>query len=850
MKMSYTQQNIPLWFLFFVLISILHISGCSGSPDAERSVQDFGKNWKFHLGDTEGAYEPMFDDNEWRQLDVPHDWSIEGEFSAEHPAGPQGGGLPGGVGWYRKTFTTPEAIRDKSIFINFDGVYQNSEIWINGTYLGKRPYGYISFRYELTDHLYFGNEENVIAVRVDNSLQPNSRWYSGSGIYRNVWLVTTGKTHVDHWGTFVTTPEITDEYARVIIETTVMNNDVERNVTLETIVYDPRGRSIARVSDNKIINAGTSETFLQELSVENPDLWSIDDPNLYMVLSRVIADGTVSDMYETEFGIRYFHFDRYKGFFLNGEPIKILGVNLHHDLGALGAAVNSRAIERQLEIMRAMGANAIRTAHNPPAPELLKLTDRMGFIVMNEAFDSWKLMKTEYARYDYHLHWDEWHERDLRDFIKRDRNHPSVIMWSIGNEVREQFDDDKILGMTITRELADIVRSLDTTRVITAGNNNPHPDNPVFAPGALDVLGFNYYIGYYPDFLERFPGGKFIATETTAPLALRGHYKMPSDLHRIWPPRDDYAGPAPDYQNQTASAYDNSYAAFGSPHQMVWKIIRDHDFLSGMFIWSGIDYLGEPTPYGLPARSSYFGIVDLAGFPKDPYYMYKSEWTDEPVLHLFPHWNWEGATAPEGGDTIDVWAYSNSPEVELFLNGVSLGVQRKTGMVDREVKWTRVRRGHGVVPDREVEDIHFIWRVAYEPGTVRAVARDAQGNEMLVCEMKTAGVAYRIELEADRSVIDADGNDLSFITVRVLDENGVLVPRADNLIHFNMEGSGFIAGVDNGDPRSYEPFKAEYRKAFNGTCLVIIQSNGNRGTITIDASSEGLEGDTVTIRAR
>jgi beta-galactosidase len=844
-------MNFPEKFKLktMLAIALIFLSGCSMGDDQIRTKENFGGNWRFHLGDVEEGYAPSLDDSGWRILTLPHDWSIEGEFSTEHPAGPQGGGLPGGVGWYRKMFTVPEADRDKSIFIDFDGVYQNSEVWINGEYLGKRPFGYISFRYELTDHLNFGNEVNVLAVRVDNSLQPNSRWYSGSGIYRNVWLVTTGKTHVDHWGTFVTTPEITDEYARVMIETTVMNSEADRTVTLETNIYDAQGRSVARISDEKTIISGTSEPYLQELAVWEPKLWSLDDPNLYTVHSRVLIDGTVTDTYKTDFGIRYFHFDRYKGFTLNGEPVKILGVNLHHDLGALGAAVNKRAIERHLEIMRDMGANAIRTAHNPPAPEFLELTDRMGFIVMDEAFDSWKLMKTEYARYDYHLHWDEWYERDLRDFIRRDRNHPSVIMWSIGNEVREQFDDDKDLGVAITRELVDIVRSLDTTRVITAGNNNPHPDNPVFAAGVLDVLGFNYYIGYHSEFLERFPEGKFIATETTAPLALRGHYMMPSDLHRIWPPRDDYAGPAPDHQNQTASAYDNSYAAFGSSHQVAWRIIRDHDFLSGMFIWSGIDYLGEPTPYGLPARSSYFGIVDLAGFPKDPYYMYKSEWTDEPVLHVFPHWNWEGTTAPEGGDTIDVWAYSNYPEVELFLNGVSLGVQRKTGEVDPEVKWTRVRRGHSVVPDREVEDIHFVWRVAFEPGTVRAVARDHEGNERLAREVKTAGEAYRIELEADRSVINADGTDLSFITVRVLDENGVLVPRADNLIHFNIEGSGFIAGVDNGDPRSHEPFKAEYRKAFNGLCLVIIQSDGNRGTITVEALSEGLRSDSVTIRA-
>ena len=833
-------------------ISLLLIGavGCSTSDDPARIVENFGGNWRFHLGDVQDGQDPQLVDGEWRLLDLPHDWSIEGDFSAEHPAGPQGGSLPGGVGWYRKHFRITEAQRNRKVFVDFDGIYQNSQVWINGEYLGIRPYGYISFRYELTDHLRFDNQDNVVAVKVDNSLQPNSRWYSGSGIYRNVWLVTTGKTYVDHWGTFVTSPEITEDSARVMVETTVRNDDQGHTVELETILYDSDGNVVGRGSSREAIAQSASQRYVQEFTVANPSLWSLESPYLYRAVSRVLVDGSLTDSYETEFGIRYFRFDRRKGFFLNGKPVKIRGVNLHHDLGALGAAVNKRAIERRLEILKDMGANAVRTAHNPPAPELLQLTDKMGFIVMNEAFDSWKLMKTEYARYDYHLHWDEWHEVDLRDFVRRDRNHPSVFMWSIGNEVREQFAEDENLGVTITRELANIVRSLDATRPVTAGNNNPHPENPIFRAGALDLLGFNYYIAYYPQFLERFSEGAFIATETAASLALRGHYLMPSDLHRIWPPRDDYQGPPPDYENQTASSYDNCYAAFGSTHQEAWRVIRDHGFLSGMFLWAGFDYLGEPTPYGWPARSSYFGVVDLAGFPKDTYYLYKSEWTDEPTLHVFPHWNWEGTTTPEGGEMIDVWAYSNLPEVELFLNGRSLGVQRKIRTRSDSVRWKPVRRGHGLVPEGEIEDLHFMWRVAYEPGTIRAVARDAAGNDILVREVKTAGDPHQIKLEPDRSVIAADGKDLSFVTVTILDRDGIPVPRAQDLVHFEVDGPAFIAGVDNGDPRSHEPFKANHRRAFNGKCSVIVRSAGDTGPIWLTASSEGLQSDTITIHAR
>src|SRR3989441_1223018 len=459
----------------------------------QRQTANFDHGWRFHLGDVPGggAQDPAFADAAWRPLDLPHDWSIEGDFSEQNPAGVGGGALPGGVGWYRKTFTVPAADSGKVVFVEFDGVYRNSEVWINGQYLGKRPYGYSSFRYELTPRLHYGAARNVIAVRVDNSQQPNSRWYSGSGIYRHVRLVTTDRVHVDQWGTYITTPAVSAESSRVTILTSVRNGaHGGQPVVLRTIVYDSAGREVAAASDPIQVRPDSVTDIAQTLTISHPILWSLERPYLYRAVSRVTCGERACDTYTTPFGVRSFVFRADSGFFLNERPVKIRGVCLHHDLGALGAAVNTRAIERQLEIMRAMGVNAIRTSHNPPAPELLDLTDRMGFVVLDEAFDMWKKEKT---KYDYHLDWDAWHVRDLSDMVRRDRNHPSVFIWSIGNEVMEQWTNDDTTAIPIARELAGIVRALDSTRPITQAANNGSPQNPVFHAGALDLLGHNYH---------------------------------------------------------------------------------------------------------------------------------------------------------------------------------------------------------------------------------------------------------------------------------------------------------------------------------------------------------------------
>lgn len=795
-----------------LLFSVLHIYA---NPRPGKTVS-FNQDWRFHLGDVADGQSPGLDDSGWRNLNLPHDWSIEGDFSEKNPATPGGGALPGGIGWYRKTFTLSAADRNRLTFVNFDGVYRNSEVWINGHYLGKRPYGYSSFEYELTPYLNYGTQKNVIAVKVDNSQQPNSRWYSGSGIYRNVWLTSTEQVFVAHWGTDITTPETSEQSSRVEIRTSVRNaSPSDQQVNLATIIYDAAGKEVARDVSKTVAGKNSVSEIAQTLTVNRPALWTLENPYLYKAVTQIEQGGKIVDRYETPFGIRYFTFDKEKGFLLNGKPVKIRGVCDHHDLGSLGAAVNVRALERQLEILKAMGVNGIRTSHNPPAPELLELADRMGFIVMDEAFDMWKKKKTDF---DYHLDWDEWHKRDLEDMVLRDRNHPSIFIWSIGNEVAEQWTDDPTAA-PIARELAGIIRNLDKTRPITSACNNVSEKNPVITSGALDLVGTNYSQQRIPEFPKMFPGQKLIGTETTSALATRGSYDMPSDVIRRWPARWDQPlkDGNPDF---SCSAYDNCSAPWGSTHEETWKIVRKYDFFSGMYIWTGFDYLGEPTPYSWPARSSYFGIVDLAGFPKDVYYMYQSEWTSVPVLHLFPHWNWKP------GQTVDVWAYFNTDEVELFLNGKSLGTKRKSG-----------------------DDLHVVWRVPFEPGTLKAVAR-TNGKVILTQEVRTAGKSARIVLVPDRKIIKADGSDLSFVTVKVVDENGNLVPDAESLVRFQLTGEGFIAGVDNGSQISHEPFKASYRKAFHGMCLAIIQSKGKAGRIILNATSDGLAPASVVIEAK
>ncbi|SHK73928.1 beta-galactosidase [Reichenbachiella agariperforans] len=813
-------------FIIVVLIGFL-MASCHQAK-SPRTILSFNEDWSFSLADsTLDASNPSYDDADWRVLDVPHDWSIEGEFSEDHPATAGGGALPGGIGWYRKSFQLDVSQKGKQVYVQFDGIYMDSEVWINGTYLGKRPFGYISFEYDLTPYLNFGSKENVLAVKVNNANQPNSRWYSGSGIYRNTRLVITDAIHVTQWGTYVTTPEVTSESATVSLETTVLNPGTQpADAEVYTLIKNQKNQVVANTMSSTKLVAGKN-TVAHSVTIKSPELWSIDSPHLYTVVTEIRTGGELTDHYETPMGVRTFTFDQKKGFILNGESVKIKGVCMHHDLGSLGSAINTRALERQLEILRGMGVNAIRTSHNPPAPELLGLCDQMGFLVMDESFDMWSLKKSPY---DYAQYWDEWHKRDLEDFIQRDRNHPSIIMWSTGNEILEQWGDQ---GPIIAKELYDIVKALDATRPITVGMNPPVNMtnagvttqfevnyNSISKSDGIDVIGYNYAHQTYPHHQANFPDKPFIATETTSGLMTRGYYDTQSDTVKRWPIRWDIPFDQGNPGN-TVSAYDQVSAPWGSTHEETWQVIKNDPSLSGMFIWTGFDYIGEPTPYTWPSRSSYFGVIDLAGFPKDVYYMYQSEWTDQDVLHVYPHWNWTGR------DSVDVWAYYNhADEVELFLDGKSLGTKSKEG-----------------------EDLHVMWRVAYAPGQLKAVSRKG-GQEVLTQVIETTNEASQIALTADRQTITADGKDLSFITVEVQDDQGRTVPVATDLIQFAVAGQGKIVGVDNGDPTSHLSMKGNKMRAMAGKCLVIVQSGKSAGQITLTASGEGLTTSSLVIETK
>ncbi|MBR2396187.1 MAG: DUF4982 domain-containing protein [Bacteroidaceae bacterium] len=799
-----------------------------------REVQNFNNGWKFSLnvGADENPAAPGFNDSGWRTLDLPHDWAIEGDFDEHNPSGTGGGALPGGIGWYRKNFKVDKKDKGQIISIEFDGVYMNSSVWINGHLLGTRPYGYISFSYDLTPYINWGGK-NVIAVKVDNSDQPNSRWYSGCGIYRDVRIVKANPVHVAQWGTYITT-KIHDEYTVVDIDVTIENDSSDpTEISVWSTIVDANRKGVSQMADHLIATSGTN-TIQQHVYMTDPHLWSTDDPYMYTMITEIRLDGKTIDTYTTPFGIRTIEFRADSGFYLNGEHVRINGVCNHHDLGCLGAATNERAIERQLQILKGMGCNGIRCSHNPPSPILLDLCDRMGFLVMDEAFDMWRRRKTDrdYARF-----FDDWYERDLTDLVVRDRNHPSIVLWSIGNEVLEQWSDAKadtlsleqanlILNMghsedqlakegemsvnsLITARLAEIIKELDPTRPVTAGCNEPSPGNHLFRSGAIDVIGYNYHNQNVPSVPRLFPGKPFIITESVSALMTRGFYEMPSEQMMTRPVRWDRP-----YFNPTfsCSAYDNVATPWGSHHEENLIFLNSQPFVAGQYIWTGFDYIGEPTPYGWPARSSFFGIVDLAGFPKDIYYLYQSEWTDTPVLHLFPHWNW----VP--GEQIDMWCYyNNADEVELFINGKSQGTRTK-----------------------DANHLHVVWNVTFEPGTVKVVARK-DGVETASREIHTAGEPAQIRLTPDRSTIKSNGTDLSFVTVEILDKDGNLCPNADNLVKFEISGNGFIAGVDNGSPISLERFKDDKRKAFYGKCLVVLQNNGKKGTIKLDAVAEGLK---------
>jgi len=726
----------------------------------------------------------------------PETVAPEGPFNPLSPARDGGGYLDGGIGWYRKTFTLPPAAKDRRVRVEFDGAYMDSDVWLNGNHLGRHPYGYTAFQYDLTPHLKWDGA-NVLAVRLSVT-QPCSRWYSGAGIYRHVRLTVTDPIHVAHWGTYVTTPKVAADAALVQVRTRVVNQgNSAADVRLETIVLDPQGAEVAKAEATASIAAGAENAFDQTLQVGQPKLWSIETPRLYQVISRVKIVFREVDRYATPFGIRTFECTRDRGFFLNGRRVPLQGVCNHHDLGCLGAAVYRRAIERQLEILKGMGCNAIRTSHNPPAPELLDLCDRMGLVVMDEAFDEWKAAKTPFG---YGRFFDQWSERDLVSMLHRDRNHPCVVMWSIGNEISEQGSRN---GYAMSKRLVDICRREDPTRpTISACNNPGGADRTGFAK-PLDLFGINYNIGAYRQFKGRYA---LVASETASALSTRGEYNLV-------PGPDGKLQIQTQYKHQVTS-YDRGAPGWGCTAETGLAAMVQAPWVAGEFVWTGFDYIGEPTPYAWPARSSYFGIVDLCGFPKDRYYFYRSCWRPEPLVHLLPHWDWPGYEGKE----LPVWCVTNCDSVELVLNGRSLGEKR-------------LDRG---------KTFHVEWSVPYAAGTLKAIGQSA-GQVVCTEEVRTPGKPKRLVLQADRSRIAADGEDLSFVQVQVADAEGLVCPNAGHLVRFRIEGPGAIAGVDNGDPISHEPFQADRHKVFHGLGLAVVKATRSPGRILLHAEADGLD---------
>ncbi|HET6994932.1 MAG TPA: beta-galactosidase GalB, partial [Chitinophagaceae bacterium] len=774
-------------------------------------------------------------------VNLPHDWAIKGPFYKEANAivGGGMGRLPvQGVGWYRRKLNIASSDAGKSIYLDIDGAMSYAMVWLNGNLVGGWPYGYNSFRLDLTPYIKPGGI-NQLAIRIDNPAN-SSRWYPGAGIYRNVWLTKVNPVHVAQWGTFIRTRSVSA--ASAILDLTVQienKSSADQSITFITDVYalnkklERTGEKTASFSNSTLtIQAGKKSKLENSLAVSNPLLWDLQRPNLYVAVTRLYANGKMIDEYETRFGIRSVQFDPVKGVLVNGKAVRIQGVNQHHDLGALGAAFNKRAAERQLEILAEMGCNAIRLAHNPPAPELLDLTDRMGFLVIDEIFDCWERGKTPL---DFHLIFSDWHEADTRAFIRRDRNHPSIIAWSFGNEVGEQYTAEA--GAALAKQLHDIVWEEDNTRPSAASMNYAKPEMPF--PQVMDIISLNYqgegirdapaYANLkgiktsplYPAFQKQFPGKLIVSSETASALSTRGTYLFPV-VDGISAPVSDSAGGDP--QRKYVSAFELYTAAFGASPDKVFASQDKHPYVAGEFVWSGWDYLGEPTPY-YSARSSYCGIIDLAGFKKDRFYLYQSRWRPNvPIVHILPHWNW-----PERlGQVTPVHVFTSGDEVELFLNGRSLGKKKKAAFEYR-LRWDDLK---------------------YEPGELKAVAYK-KGRKWTEETIQTTGEATQVILSADRKLIHADGEDLSFITVRVADKKGLTVPVANNKITFSIEGAGEIVATDNGDPADLVPFASTERDAYSGLVLVIVRSQkGKAAEIKITASSPGLKTSAIKIKSQ
>lgn len=835
----FRRANFLLAAVLILTLQTLSAESRADSTSGERT--SFNADWKFNKGDIENASSPKLDDLQWESVTLPHDWAIAGPFEPRFNA--RNGGLPfHGTGWYRKSFTLPETAKDKVVSIAFDGAMYNAHVYINGEFLGNRPFGYVGFQFDLTPHLKFGQQQpNVIAVKLAPE-DLSTRWYPGAGIYRNTWLEINNPVHVAQWGTYVTTPEITDSSASVNVRTTVENSsDQEVQAVVKTAIHDATGNAVAELSSESTCSASNKTETAQDLTVSDPQRWDIDRPYLYEVVTQIVVGDETVDTYRTPLGIRTVEFKADEGFFLNGRRVPIQGVCLHHDNGPLGAVANRRAIQRKLEIMRSMGVNSVRTSHNPPSPVLVAEADKQGIVLQVEAFDVWKKQKQMVSK-SYNMFFDQWHERDLRDMIRQHRNNPSVIMWSIGNEIMEQGVKD---GGKIAKMLTDIAHDEDPSRLVAAGFNNPNGAIKNGLADAVDIVGLNYKPLMYERVHNEHPDWLLVASETSSVTSTRGVYHLPIEKYKT-------------HDSRHVTSYDVIGPPWAYPSDVEFEYLKRSPAVMGEYIWTGFDYLGEPTPYGgkdhsgdgywnadWPVRSSSFGAVDLVGLPKDRYYLYQSQWTVAPMVHVLPHWNWENRV----GETIPVFAYTNAEEVELFVNGESAGKRIKgQDKANIPVAFNRWKtEGEGSKGPNWESPFRVRWDVKYAPGSIKVVA-STDGKIVAQEEVKTAGPPARVRLVPDRSTITADGQDLSYITVLIEDADGNLCPNAENLVRFFVEGTGAIAAVGNGNSATVELFNTDYRRAFYGKAMLIVRSKlGEAGIVKIRTHSDRLKPATAEI---
>ena len=830
------KKYIPL----ALLLSIFAAVSChKGNPRSEILLEE---GWKFSIGDFDTASDPAFDDSEWKEVRIPHDWAIYGPFErsndlqvvavrqndeiiATEKTG-RTGGLPYvGVGWYRTEFDLRGFDGEKeAVSLLFDGAMSGAQVWVNGTKVITWPLGYNSFHCDITQWINEDGEDNSIAVRLEN-LPKSSRWYPGAGLYRNVRLVRTSKLHIPIWGTYITTPEVSRKKAEVSMQIAV-EGSTDKELRIVTEIRNPKGKKVA-YSESLVeeLNDQT-DTVMLRFTVRRPDLWSPESPTLYTAHTTIYEGDLLTDSHFTRFGIRYTEVVEGKGFYLNGESRKFKGVCNHHDLGPLGAAVNKAALRHQLEMLKDMGCDAIRTSHNMPAPELVELCDEMGFMLVVEAFDEWDIAKCTNG---YHLYFEEWAEKDMVNMIRNFRNNPSVVMWSIGNEVPTQCDDQ---GYKVAAFLQSICHREDPSRLVTCGMDQVQC---VLANGfaqLMDVVGLNYRTHIYKEAFETLPQGNILGSETASTVSSRGVYKFPVALK---------AGAK--YDDHQSSSYDVEYCSWSNIPDIDFALAEDFEWTMGQFAWTGFDYLGEPTPYDTdswPNHSSLFGIIDLASIPKDRYYLYRSQWNEnDNTLHLLPHWNWEGRE----GETIPVMCYTDYPSAELFVNGVSQGVVTKGSYSLADIDLSKMDK------DALMARYRLIWPdVVYQPGEMEVVAYNAKGREQMRKRIVTAGEPHAIVLEANRNKIEADGRDLAYVYVSIVDKDGNLCPNASNEVRFEVKGAGEFVAVANGDPTCLHPFHEPIMPAFSGRLTAIVTSHDYRGSMSVKAFSEGLEPAQIIIK--